>query len=351
MEVYLRSHYGNIQKWLPEDKRLNHAPEVLWFGHGIKSRASESISVVIPLYNKEAEVERALLSVVEQSLAVGEIIVVNDGSTDNSEAVVHEFIKRHSESNIRLITQENRGVSAARNRGIEEAQGEYIALLDADDWWLSNYIAEVCRLMEYYPDCDAYSTAFDVVNEDSHTRASVPTAEGYINPANEALKGRYPIIPSTATLRRSTAQRCGGFPEGMRIGEDQWLWVRMIQQGAQFAYSPMSLVRYSRTASNRSASIYRSEECAHTIAQLYNPKQEEALNEYIARIGIGKAITQSVRGGTEDAKQAIRAFGYTKLSKRQLTRLKLLNVLPLWLRPAINGLYAALAWTIKGRGL
>ena len=351
LEVYLRSHYGDIQKWLPEDKRLNHAPEVLWFGSGIKSRASESISVVIPLYNKEAEVERALLSVVEQSLAVGEIIVVNDGSTDNSEAVVKEFIKRHPEANIRLISQKNQGVSAARNRGVEEAQGEYVALLDADDWWLSNYIAEICRLMEYYPDCDAYSTAFDVVNNDTHTRASVPTREGYINPASEALMGRYPIIPSTATLRRSTVQRCGGFPEGMRIGEDQWLWVRMMQQKAEFAYSPMSLVRYSRTASNRSASIYRLEECIDTIAELYDPKQEEALNEYIARIGIGKAITQSVRGGTEDAKKAIRAFGYTKRSKRQLIRLKLLNRLPLWLRPTVNGLYATLAWTIKRRGL
>ena len=351
LEVYLRSHYGDIQKWLPEDKRLNHAPEVLWFGHGIKSRTSESISVVIPLYNKEAEVERALLSVVEQSLAVGEIIVVNDGSTDRSEEVVREFIKHHPEANIRLITEENKGVSAARNRGIEEATGEYIALLDADDWWLSNYIAEVCRLMEYYPDCDAYSTAFNIVDDDSHTRALVPTTEGYISPAEEALRGRYPIIPSTATLRRSTVQRCGGFPEGMRIGEDQWLWVRMIQQGAQFVYSPMSLVRYSRTASNRSASIYRAEECVHTIAELYDPKQEQTLNEYIARIGIGKAITQSVRGGTEDAKKAISAFSYTQRSKRQLMRLKLLNNIPVSLRPAIDGVYATLAWAIKRRGL
>ena len=351
MERYLRSHYGDIQKWLPEDKRLNHAPEVLWFGHGIKSRASESISVVIPLYNKEAEVERALLSVVEQSLAVGEIIVVNDGSTDNSEAVVKAFIERHQEANIRVISQKNSGVSAARNRGIEEAHGEYVALLDADDWWLSNYIAEVCRLMEYYPDCDAYSTAFDIVNIKNHIRANVPTTEGYINPAREALMRRFPIIPSTATLRRSTVQECGGFPEGMRIGEDQWLWVKMMQQGAQFAFSPMSLVRYSRTASNRSASIYRAEESAYSIAQLYDPKQDEALNEYIARIGIGKAITQSVRGGTEDAKKAIRAFGYTKLSKRQLMRLKLLNRMPTSLRPALNALYAALAWSIKRRGL
>lgn len=351
LEVYLRSHYGDIQKWLPEDKRLNHAPEVLWFGRGIKSRTAESISVVIPLYNKEAEVEHALRSVLEQSLAVGEIIVVNDGSTDASEGVVREIIARHPEANIRLISEENRGVSAARNKGISEAKGEYVALLDADDWWLSNYIAEVCRLMEYYPDCDAYSTAFDVVNGTTHTRAFVPTTEGYIDPANEALMGRYPIIPSTATLRRSTVLGCGGFPEGMRIGEDQWLWVKMIQQGAQFAYSPMSLVRYSRSASNRSATIYRAEESRHSIAELYNPKQDERLNEYIARIGIGKAITQSVRGGTEDAKKAIIAFGYTRLSRRQLMRLKLINHLPVSLRPILNGVYATLAWVIKRRGL
>lgn len=351
LEIYLRSHYGDIQKWLPEDKRLNHAPEVLAFSERLQSEESSKISVVIPLYNKEQEVERALHSVVEQSLTVGEIIVVNDGSTDNSRAIVERFIAAHPEANIRLINQENSGVSAARNRGIKEAVGDYIALLDGDDWWLSNYIAEVCRMMEYYPDADAYSTAFDIVTDKSLTRAAVPTTEGYIDPAKEALQRRYPIIPSTATLRRSMLMECGGFPEGMRIGEDQWLWAKMMSRGAKFAFSPMSLVRYSRTASNRSAAIYRSEESQHNIAELYDPKGDSTLNEYIARIGIGKAITQSVRGGTEDAKKAIRAFGYTKLSKRQLMRLKLLNHLPVALRPLVDRLYSALAWTIKRRGL
>ena len=351
LEIYLRSHYGDIQKWLPEDKRLNHAPEVLAFSERLQSEESSKISVVIPLYNKELEVERALRSVVEQSLAVGEIIVVNDGSTDNSRAIVERFIAAHPEASIRLINQENSGVSAARNRGVKEAVGDYIALLDGDDWWLSNYIAEVCRMMEYYPDADAYSTAFDIVTDKSLTRAAVPTTEGYIDPAKEALQRRYPIIPSTATLRRGMLMECGGFPEGMRIGEDQWLWAKMMSRGAKFAFSPMSLVRYSRTASNRSAAIYRSEESQHNIAELYDPKGDSTLNEYIARIGIGKAITQSVRGGTEDAKKAIRAFGYTKLSKRQLIRLKLLNALPASLRPAVDGLYATMAWVIKRKGL
>lgn len=351
LETYLRSHYGDIQKWLPEEKRLNHAPEILSFGRKVQTEESARISVVMPLYNKEAEVERALRSIVEQSLAPGEIIVVDDGSTDGSRAIVERFIAEHPEAGIRLITQPNSGVSAARNRGIAEAKGDYIALLDADDMWLTGYIAEVCRLMEYYPEADAYATAFDIVNGTQRVAAPVPTTEGYINIAEEALLRRYPIIPSTATLRREAVLRAGGFPVGMRIGEDQWLWVRMVQQGAKFSFSPMSLVRYSRTASNRSAAIYRTEQSTHTLEELYTPNGDATLNEYIARIAIGKAITQSVRGGTEDARHAAEVFAYTTRSRRQLRRLRLLNALPKALRPVVDGLYALLAWAISRKGL
>ena len=351
LETYLRSHYGDIQKWLPEEKRLNHAPEILGVGYRLTSRDAQRISVVIPLYNKELEVERALRSVLMQSLQPLEIIVVNDGSTDSSRAIVERVIAENPESNIRLITQQNSGVSAARNRGIAEAKGDYVALLDADDWWLSGYIAEVCRMWGYYPDADAYSTAFDIVSGDSRVSARVPECEGYINPAAEALQSRYPIIPSTATLRRSAVMECGGFPEGMRIGEDQWLWVRMMQRGCRFAFSPMSLVRYSREASNRSATIYRSEQTQYSLDMLYDHLQSEVLNEYIARIAIGKAITQSVRGGTDDARRVAERFSYTRLSRRQLRRLRILNAMPVALRPVADGLYSSLAWLIRRKGL
>lgn len=351
LETYLRNHYGDIQKWLPEDKRLNHAPEQLSFGGRMTTDESERISVVMPLYNKVAEVERALRSVVEQSLSPCEIIVVDDGSTDGSGAIVERLIKECPDAGIRLITQKNSGVSAARNRGIEEAKGDYVALLDADDWWLSGYIAEVCRLMEYYPDADAYATAFDIVNGSERVAAPVPTVEGYINPAEEALRGRYPIIPSTATLRKEAVAAVGGFPEGMRIGEDQWLWVSMLKRGAKFCFSTMSLVRYSREASNRSASIYRSEQCDHSIEELYSTEQDATLNEYIARIALGKAITQSVRGGTEDARRTAKIFAFTRRSRRQLRRLRVLNALPVFIRSIVDGIYRAMAWIIKRKGL
>lgn len=351
LETYLRNHYGNIQKWLPEEKRLNHAPEVLQFSKPLQTTESEQISVIIPLYNKEAEIERTLLSVINQSLKPREIIVVDDGSTDSSADIVRHIIERYPEHNIRLVSQTNAGVSAARNRGVEEATGEYIALLDGDDCYLTGYIAEVCRLMTYYPTSDCFSTGFDIVNHDKRIAAPCPEHEGEINPAVESLLGGYPIIPSTATIRRSTLQTIGGFPVGMRMGEDQWVWVRLMQHGAKFCFSPMSLVRYSRTASNRSAAIYRSEQSKHSISELYNPEGDRLTNEYIARIGIGKAITQSVRGGTQDAARAIHDFGYTELNRRQLMRLRITNALPRVLRGVVDGIYRTAAWIITKRGL
>ncbi|MBQ6612089.1 MAG: LicD family protein [Alistipes sp.] len=351
LETYLRNHYGNIQKWLPEDKRLNHAPEVLQFAEPLRTTESEQISVVIPLYNKEAEIERTLMSVINQSLAPREIIVVDDGSTDSSANIVRGIIEHYPKHNIRLISQTNAGVSAARNRGIDEASGEYIALLDGDDYYLTGYIAEVCRLMTYYPESDCFSTGFDIVNHDKRIAAPCPEHEGEINPGVEAMLGGYPIIPSTATIRRNSLQAIGGFPVGMRMGEDQWVWVRLMQCGAKFSFSPMSLVRYSRTASNRSAAIYRTEHSEHSIAKLYNPEGDRITNEYIARIGIGKAITQSVRGGTEDAARAIHDFGYTELNRRQLMRLRITNALPRALRGMVDGIYRTAAWIIKKRGL
>lgn len=89
------------------------------------------ISVVIPLYNKDKQIAKTLYSVLKQTYPNFEVIVVNDGSTDNSLSEVSKI----SDSRIRLICQENKGVSAARNRGIQEAKSDYIAFLDADDEW------------------------------------------------------------------------------------------------------------------------------------------------------------------------------------------------------------------------
>ena len=135
------------------------------------------ISVVIPLYNKEKEIARTLRSVLAQTSQPLEIIVVDDGSTDGSAARVEEI----GSPLIRLIRQENRGVSAARNRAMQEACGEYAALLDGDDTWEPGYLAEIERLIAAYPGCGAYATSFNVDDGHHLTPGDTPQTEGVVD--------------------------------------------------------------------------------------------------------------------------------------------------------------------------
>ena len=111
------------------------------------------ISVVIPLYNKEKSIASTLRTVLNQTFSDYEIVIVNDGSTDYSVAEAGKV----QDDRIRLIHQQNAGVSAARNRGIEEAKGELIAFLDADDEWSPEYLFTQYHLYQKYPQCDVFA--------------------------------------------------------------------------------------------------------------------------------------------------------------------------------------------------
>ena len=304
-----------------------------------------NISVAIPLYNKEREIARTLRSVLTQTLPPLEIIVVDDGSTDHSA----EEVERIGSPLVRLILQENRGVSAARNRALEEARGEYVALLDGDDLWECGYLAEIARLIATYPGCGAYATAFRF--DDGHTRTlgNTPQTEGVVDFFTESLT-RYVLIPSTTTLDRSLARSLGGFPEGMRMGEEQYFWTRLART-AKVCFSPEPLVRYSKAASNRSASIYRPEQTRFRFEDLYDPATTDASNEYIARAALGKALIVSAKGGTQEAARSADFFSYTRYSRRTLRKVRLLNRLPVsWRTPLLNA-YNRLAWILARKGM
>lgn len=106
------------------------------------------ISIVIPLYNKEQTIINTLNSVFKQTYSNFEIVIINDGSTDNSVKIINQ---NFDDARIRIINQKNAGVSAARNKGIEESRGEWISFLDGDDEWLPNYLEEVQKAIEKYP--------------------------------------------------------------------------------------------------------------------------------------------------------------------------------------------------------
>ena len=196
------------------------------------------ISVVIPLYNKKDSVAHTLECVLNQTYQEFEIVVVDDGSTDGSAEVVEGF----ADERIRLIRQENGGVSAARNRGIKETRSEYVAFLDADDEWKPEHLQTLVGLMEKYPQCGAYSTNYEFKQGDKvkHTILNKIPFDGedgvLTNYFEVASCSHPPVWTSAACIKKSLLNEIGGFPVGIKSGEDLLTWTRIAIQ-TDWAYS------------------------------------------------------------------------------------------------------------------
>jgi glycosyltransferase involved in cell wall biosynthesis len=302
-------------------------------------------SVIIPLYNKEAEIERTLRSVLAQSYAPLEIVVVDDGSSDRSAAIVEAI----GSPLIRLIRQANAGETAARNRAMAEAVGDYFALIDADDEWREGFLGEIASMITDFPDCGLYSTGFDIIDNNGEHPAHSPQVRGVVEDFFRESMTTYVSIPSASVIPRGVFETVGGFPEGMRLGGDQYMWVKIARRYA-VCFSPARLVKYYMVASNRSVAIYRPEVTEYSFEELYDPTNRW-LDEYIARVALGKAIVLSAKGGTEAGRRAEQFFAYNRGSRRLWWRLWILNRMPRTLRPRIHALYTRLAWRLAKRGL
>lgn len=189
------------------------------------------VSVVIPTYNRSRSVINAINSVLVQTREAAEIIVVDDGSSDGTEAILRDYFG----SGIRLVRQENKGVSAARNAGIKNAKHELIAFLDSDDLWtpeklerqvpLMNSADVVLSATNWSYESSAF-LAFDELNLDSGThRLDDPLL------LLSRFEGHRLWLP-TWIARRSALLRVGGFDERMRVAEDSRLLFRLAFEGA-----------------------------------------------------------------------------------------------------------------------
>ena len=136
----------------------------------------------------------------------------------------------------------------------------------------------------------------------------------------------------------------------MKIGEDLYMWIKIARR-YPVCFSPQPLCRYSKVASNRSASTYTPERTVYSFEELYDPAAPDDEREFIARAALGKALVLSAKGGTEEAARAIRTFSFTKVYRRTLRKVRLLNALPVRWRGPLLDLYNALAWRIARKGL
>lgn len=180
------------------------------------------VSVIVPLYNASAYIVEALDSVLASTYRPLEIVVVDDGSKDDSLSAVQAYAKDHPE--VRVLHQENAGVSAARNHGIREAKGEYILPVDADDTIGTTYIEHAVEAMQDGVRVVGCRAEF----------FGARTGEWKLPPFSHALLARKNMIPITSLFRKADWQQAGGFCEEEIYREDWSFWISMMELGGTY---------------------------------------------------------------------------------------------------------------------
>lgn len=300
-------------------------------------------TVVIPLYNKEKHISRAVKSIINQTYQDFEIIIIDDGSTDNS----LEELMKINDSRIRIIKQMNNGVSSARNKGIDEARNEYIGFLDADDSWKPNFLQSIKSLIEQYPLAGAYATSYEIQREDGTTIES-PSGksiegswQGIIDDYFKyALKG--PLISaSSVVIGKKIFDYLGGFPIGIKRGEDLDMWIR-IALNYDIAYFNKICATYFQNSDNRACKRKEKlEEYAVNYAEDTLIKNREMGNysiyfeEYMIHWIITKAKYMIGEDENKAVRQLLHKYRGTKLNKRYLIKIYIMSFIP---QSLLNGM-------------
>jgi glycosyltransferase involved in cell wall biosynthesis len=250
------------------------------------------ISVVIPLYNKEARIISCIESVFKQSLLPDEVIIVNDGSIDRSLEVLRNYIANFSkiDCSIVIINQINQGVSEARNNGVKISKNDYIAFLDADDFWQKDFILNATKLIVEYPQANLITFRHKVYKEGigwlvPYQDFGSNSDYGLVNDFFKlSSKGSKIVNSSKVVVKKLSFEAVGGFPKGAEVSEDLFLWIKLALNG-KFAFSnycASSIVLESDSSRNHRKGkvpypiMYYSE---HTI-----PKEDKWLREYLWKI-------------------------------------------------------------------
>ncbi len=196
------------------------------------------ISVVIPTYNRASLLPRALDSVLRQSYPAREIIVVDDGSTDETAKLLDRY-----GSSVIVIRQENRGVSAARNRGIEQATGEWIALLDSDDAWMPRKLRNQKEFHHNNPALEIFQSREIWIRNGRRVnlRKKHQKTGGWIFTQSLPL---CIVSPSAVIFKKSLWRETGGFDPGLPVAEDYDFWLRVLKNRPIGLDEKESVIKY-----------------------------------------------------------------------------------------------------------
>ena len=222
-------------------------------------------SVVIPLYNKEKYIAETVQSVLSQTYEQFEVVIVDDGSTDNSLSMLKQF----EDPRIRIHSIVNSGVSVARNQGIKLTKYDYVAFLDADDWWAPSFLAEMYQALKQYPSHKLFASGRTSVFSQEEIRYDhkyLPK-NGTLAPVNhfEIIANYLPVINmSNAVVRKELFDQKGYFRPGQRNHEDHDLWLRLAANEAIVCINkPLSFYRKAVQGSASTGSYSAADFCLY----------------------------------------------------------------------------------------
>ncbi len=277
------------------------------------------ITVVIPLYNKEKQVRKTIESVVNQTFQNFEVIIVDDGSTDNSLRIVEEI----QDDRLRIICQKNQGVSVARNTGIQNANYKYIALLDADDEWKPDYLSTQIELTQKYPTCDVFVCNYEIQYPDGTT--AYPGINKLCFQGENGVLANYfevascsspPICSINIVATKDAFLSVKGFPVGVKSGEDLLTWARLAESYS-IAYSrkPLAVFNAPMFVTDRETrlEISQNDYIHNELSRLYEGnKKKRGLKKYVGHWNVMRCAVFLESGqGLKAFKPAWRALKYT----------------------------------------
>lgn len=280
------------------------------------------VSVIVPVFNGADSIGRALDSVFAQTLADFEVVVTDDGSTDSTRAILDRYGAR-----IRVVSQPNRGPSAARNAGINASNAKYVAFLDADDEWMPEMLERCAALLDRDLECMlVYVRALKIdlaglpmPNQDNQTN-------GVDSPTLKQMFERpWNVWPSQFMVRRTVLESCGGFDERLKTGEDLF-FLLLAREHGYFRYISESLVRKTTrplypTALKREQ---QSEIFVRMVRERHGDSAKGLIREYqLSRVKVMKHMARILmeEGRPREARQCLaRVIHYRPASPKAYRR-------------------------------
>ena len=287
-------------------------------------------SIIIPLYNKQNDIAATLQSVFAQTFVDYEVFVINDGSTDGSEGEVRRF----DDGRLVYIKTENRGVSQARNLGIESSKGEYIAFLDADDHWFPGHLETLHQLITEYPQAGLFATNYrfaypngSLADTDFSSLGS--NFSGIVdNVFKHSLKNRL-MWTSCVAVRREVFAAVGVFDTSITLGagEDTDMWIRIALK-YPVAHTSRVTAHYNLAGSNR---VSHAKTLQRRFAKLDKFAEEEKadghLKKYLDLYRSDYALKHKLAGDMDNYRFYLGSLDFLNISRKTTVLLKL----PIWL--------------------